>query len=147
MHQYLTFSLDREEYGIDILRVQEIRSTGAITPIPNTPSHLRGVMNLRGTIIPVVDLRAKLGIATAEATDFTAIVVVTVGSKIVGLIVDAVSDVLNIPASDIQAAPDFGGSFDIRFVGGIARANERLVVLLDIERVLGAEDLAAVGTA
>jgi purine-binding chemotaxis protein CheW len=147
MHQYLTFSLDTEEYGIEILRVQEIRSTGAITPIPNMPSYLRGVMNLRGTIIPVVDLRAKLGMAATAATDFTAIVVVTVGTKIVGLIVDAVSDVLDIPASDIQPPPDFGGHVDTRFINALARANERLVLLLDIERVLGAEDLTAVGTA
>jgi purine-binding chemotaxis protein CheW len=144
MHQYLTFNIDTEEYGIDILRVQEIRSSGSITAIPHTPSHLRGVMNLRGTIIPVVDLRAKLGIAAAEATHFTAIVVVTVGAKIVGLIVDAVSDVLDIPPTDIQAPPDFGGHVDTRFIIGLARANERLVVLLDIEHVLGA-DLTAAG--
>lgn len=147
MHQYLTFSLGTEEYGIDILRVQEIKSSGAITPIPNTPSHLQGVMNLRGTIIPVVDLRAKLGMTDAEPSHFTAIVVVTVGAKIMGLIVDAVSDVLSIPRTDIQAPTDFGGHVDTRFISGLARANDRLVVLLDIERVLGAEDLAAVGVA
>jgi purine-binding chemotaxis protein CheW len=147
MHQYLTFSLDTEEYGIDILRVQEIKSSGAITPIPNTPGHLRGVMNLRGTIIPVVDLRARLGMAEAEPSYFTAIVVIAVGAKIVGLIVDSVSDVVSIPPTDVQAPTDFGGHVDTRFISGLARANERLVVLLNIEGLLGAEDLAAVSVA
>lgn len=147
MHQYLTFSLGTEEYGIDILRVQEIKSSAAITPIPNTPSHLQGVMNLRGTIIPVVDLRVKFGMADGEPSHVTAIVVVTVGAKIRGLTVDAVSDVVSIPRTDIQAPTDFGGHVDIRFISGLARANDRLVVLLDIERVLGAEDLVAVGVA
>lgn len=141
--QYLTFTLGQEEYGIEILKVQEIKGYSAITPVPNTPVHVRGVMNLRGTIIPVVDLRAKLGMAEASCTPFTVIVVVKVGPKTMGLVVDAVSDVLNIPTADIQETPDFGAEVDARFISGMAKAGDRLVVLLDIERVLAGETAPA----
>ncbi len=144
--QYLTFTLGHEEYGVEILKVQEIKGCLAITPIPNTPAHIKGVMNLRGTIIPVVDLRQKFGLQAGEANAFTVIIVVKVGPKVMGLIVDGVSDVLNIPIADIQATPDFGAQVDARFISGMAKAGERLVVLLDIDRVLGSEDLVALGT-
>ena len=140
--QYLTFRLRDEEYGVEILKVQEIKGYTAITPVPNTPGYLKGVMNLRGTIVPVVDLRAKFGMEAAEYTAFTVIIVLTVGTKVMGLIVDAVSDVLNIPKTDIQATPDFGAQVDARFISGMAKAGDKLVVLLDIDRVLGG-DVAA----
>jgi purine-binding chemotaxis protein CheW len=145
--QYLTFTLGEEEYGAEILKVQEIKGYSAITPIPNTPSYIKGVMNLRGTIIPVVDLRSKFGMIEAEYTRFTVIIVVMVGTKIVGLVVDAVSDVLNIPLDDIQAAPDFGGQVNTRFINGMAKAGDKLIVLLDIDKVLGTDDLVALGSA
>ncbi len=144
--QYLTFTLGQEEYGVEILKVQEIKGCSAITPIPNTPAYLKGVMNLRGTIIPVVDLRSKFSMAEAEYNQFTVIIVVTVGSKVMGMVVDAVSDVLNIPRTDIQATPDFGAQVDARFINGMAKAGEKLVVLLDIERILGGDELAALGS-
>ncbi len=134
--QYLTFALGAEEYGVEILKVQEIKGYSAITPIPNTPSYVKGVMNLRGSIIPIVDLRAKLSMAEAAYNQFTVIIVVRVGAKTVGVVVDAVSDVLNIPLKDIQPTPDFGSQVDARFISGLAKASERLVVLLDIEKVL-----------
>jgi purine-binding chemotaxis protein CheW len=137
--QYLTFALGGQEYGIDILNVQEIKGYAPITPIPNTPAHVKGVMNLRGTIIPVIDLRTKLGMREAEHGPFTVIVVVRVGAKVVGLIVDTVSDVLNIPESDVQATPDFGKPVDAKFIEGMAKAGDRLVVLLGIEEVLGGD--------
>lgn len=144
-HQYLTFTLGAEEYGLEILKVQEIKGYSQVTPIPNTPPCVRGVMNLRGSIIPVVDLRAKLAMAETAYNQFTVIVVVRVGTKTVGLVVDAVSDVLDIPADDIQATPDFGPQVDARFISGMARAGDKLVVLLDIEKILGAE-VAALGS-
>ncbi len=144
--QYLTFRLGEEEYGVEILKVQEIKGYSAITPIPNTPVYLKGVMNLRGTIVPVVDLRAKFTMAAAQYNQFTVIIVLTVGTKVMGLVVDAVSDVLNIPHTDIQATPDFGAQVDARFISGMAKAGEKLVVLLDIDKVLGGEELAAVGS-
>jgi len=144
--QYLTFALGDEEYGVEILKVQEIRGYSAITPIPNTPPWIKGVMNLRGTIVPVVDLRAKLGMDAAEYNAFTVIIVVTVGRKVMGVVVDAVSDVLNIPRPDIQATPDFGGTVDARFIDGMAKAGDKLVVLLDIETVLGGDAAALTST-
>jgi purine-binding chemotaxis protein CheW len=144
--QYLTFTLGQEEFGVEILKVQEIKGYSAITPIPNTPAYLKGVMNLHGTIIPVVDLRAKFSMAQAEYNQFTVIIVVTVGSKIMGLVVDAVSDVLNIPRTDIQDTPDFGAQVDAEFINGVAKAGEKLVVLLDIDKVLSGEELAALGS-
>jgi purine-binding chemotaxis protein CheW len=144
--QYLTFTLGQEEYGVEILKVQEIKGYSAITPIPNTPAYLKGVMNLRGTIIPVVDLRAKFAMTAAEYNQFTVIIVVTVGRKIMGLVVDAVSDVLNIPRTDIQETPDFGAQVDARFINGMAKAGDKLVVLLDIDKVLSGEELMAIGS-
>jgi purine-binding chemotaxis protein CheW len=137
--QYLTFTLGTEEYGVEILKVQEIKGYSQVTPIPNTPAYVKGVMNLRGSIIPVVDLRSKLSMAETTYNQFTVIIVVRVGAKTVGLVVDAVSDVLNIPSQDVQPAPDFGAQVDARFISGMAKAGEKLVVLLDIEKVLGAE--------
>jgi purine-binding chemotaxis protein CheW len=145
--QYLTFRLAEEEYGVEILKVQEIKGYSAITPIPNTPPYLKGVMNLRGTIVPVVDLRSKFAMDEAEYNQFTVIIVVKVGAKVMGLIVDAVSDVLNIPKVDIQATPDFGSEVDARFINGMAKAGDKLVVLLDIDRVMNAVDDAALGVA
>ena len=145
--QYLTFALGAEEYGVEILKVQEIKGYSAITPIPNTPSYVKGVMNLRGSIIPIVDLRAKLSMPETAYNQFTVIIVVRVGAKTVGVVVDAVSDVLNIPLKDIQPTPDFGSQVYARFISGLAKAGERLVVLLDIEKVLAAEGAALASVA
>ncbi len=142
-NQFLTFALGDEEYGVEILKVQEIRGYSAVTPIPNTPPYIKGVMNLRGTIIPVVDLRAKLAMREAEYNQFTVIIVVNVGTKVMGLVVDGVSDVLNIPRTDIQATPDFGSEVDARFISGMAKAGEKLVALLDIDKVLVGDEIAA----
>jgi purine-binding chemotaxis protein CheW len=133
--QYLTFTLGQEEYGIEILVVQEIRGYAAVTPVPNTPRHVRGVMNLRGTIIPVIDLRRLFGLAEVEYSRFNVIVVVTVGSKVMGVLVDAVSDVLTLPPENIQP-PDFGEAGG-GAVSGLAQAGDKVVLLLDIDRVLG----------
>ena len=146
-NQYLTFALGQEEYGLEILKVQEIKGYSAITPIPNTPPYLKGVMNLRGTIIPVLDLRAKFSLAKTEYNRFTVIIVVLVGTKLVGVIVDAVSDVVHIPSADIQAAPDVVAQIETRFIRGMARAGVKPIVLLDIEKVISDGDFAAVGTA
>jgi purine-binding chemotaxis protein CheW len=141
--QYLTFALGAEEYGVAILNVQEIKGYSTVTPIPNTPPYVKGVMNLRGTIVPVIDLRLRLGMPPGEYGPFTVIVVLAVGTKIVGTIVDAVSDVLTIPAADVQATPSFGSAVDLRFIAGIAHSNDKLVVLLDVDTMLRHDDLAA----
>jgi purine-binding chemotaxis protein CheW len=141
--QYLTFALGDEEYGVAILHVQEIKGYAPVTPIPNTPPWVRGVMNLRGTIVPVIDLRLRLGMPAADYGPFTVIVVLAVSAKVVGAIVDAVSDVLSIPEGQVQQTPDLGVAIDVRFLGGIAQAGEKLVILLDAEALLRHDDLVA----
>src|SRR5258705_4012414 len=139
--QYLTFALGDEEYGVAILNVQEIKGYAPVTPIPNTPDYVRGVMNLRGTIVPVIDLRLRLGMPAAEYGPFTVIVVLAVGAKVVGAIVDAVSDVLTFSEGRVQTTPELGVAADVRFVGGIAQSGEKLVVLLDADAMLRHEEL------
>ena len=141
--QFLTFRLGNEQFGLEILRVQEIKGYSAITPIPNAPSHVKGVMNLRGAVVPVVDLRLKFGMPEVEYTKFTVIILVTVNGKVVGLVVDAVSDVLTLGASDVAAPPIFDASVDTSFMTGLAKAGEALISLLDIDRVVGMVDEAA----
>jgi len=143
--QFLTFMLGGEEYGIQILNVQEIRGFSSITPIPNMPSYIKGVMNLRGAVVPVLDLRAKFSMDLADYNQFTVIIVVTVGSKVLGLIVDAVSDVLNVEKREIEPAPELGAGVDTSFLSGMAKAGEKLVSLLDIEKIVGVDTGAVVG--
>lgn len=138
--QFLTFSLGDELYGVDILRVQEIKGYTTVTKIPNTPPHIKGVLNLRGTIVPIIELRTKFGMPMIDYTMFTVIVVVVVQDKVMGLVVDAVSDVLNIATKDIQPPPEFGQRVDVTFLNGIGKSGDRLVALLDIDRLL--QDLA-----
>lgn len=139
--QFLTFQLGEELYGVDILRVQEIKGYTAVTKIPNTPAHIKGVLNLRGTIVPIVELRTKFGMDTIDYTMFTVIVVVVVREKIMGLVVDAVSDVLNIDKKDIQPAPQFGAKVDVSFLNGIGKSGDKLIALLDMDRLLSDDDL------
>jgi purine-binding chemotaxis protein CheW len=135
-NQFLTFNLGDELYGVDILRVQEIKGYTAVTKMPNTPPHIKGVLNLRGTIVPIVELRTKFGMPTIDYTAFTVIIVVVVRDKVMGLVVDAVSDVLNIDKKDIQVPPQFGVKVDVSFLNGIGKSGDKLVALLDIDRML-----------
>jgi len=135
--QFLTFQLADEEYGLEILRVQEIKGYSKITPLPNTPPEVRGVMNLRGAVVPILDLRTRFHLPNAEYDRFTVIIVVTVGPKVVGLVVDAVSDVLNVAAKEVVPTPDLGAGVDTSYLTGIARSGDRLVSLLNIDRLVG----------
>lgn len=132
--QYLTFRLGDEEYGIEILRVQEIKGFTAVTPIPNTPPEVRGVMNLRGIVVPILDLRIRFGLRETGTTRFTVVVVVNVGERVIGLVVDAVSDVLAVPPEAIEPAPDLGGGSNA--LTGLAKSGDRLVALLDVGRIV-----------
>ena len=138
--QYLTFQLGEELYGVDILRVQEIKGYTTVTKIPNTPPHIKGVLNLRGTIVPIVELRTKFGMPTIDYTMFTVIVVVVVQDRIMGLVVDSVSDVLNISKQDIQAPPEFGAKVDVSVLTGIGKSGDKLVALLNIDRLLSEDE-------
>ncbi len=142
-HQFLTFALGQEEYGVAILKIQEIKGFAAITPLPNAPVCVKGVLNLRGTIVPIVDLRKKFGMPEEVYTNYTVIVVVQVQGQVMGFIVDAVSDVLTVSGTDIQPAPDLPGRVDTSFVDGLAKAGEKLVIILDIDKVLTAGDVLA----
>ena len=133
--QFLTFQLGEELYAVDILHVQEIKGYTAITKIPNTPAHIKGVLNLRGTIVPIFDLRTKFGLPTIDCTAFTVIIVVIVRGKVIGLMVDSVSDVLNIDKKDIQPPPQFGAKVDVSFMNGIGQSGEKLVTLLNVDRL------------
>jgi purine-binding chemotaxis protein CheW len=134
--QFLTFLLDDQEYGLEIFKIREIRGYSPITPIPNLPPHVRGVMNLRGTVLPVIDLRMKFRLPAVECNKFTVIVIATVADKTVGLLVDAVSDVLTVGLDEIREAPDFGATVDTRFINGVFHSRERLTVALNLEELL-----------
>ena len=135
--QLLTFALGAEAFAIDILKVQEIKSWVAITPLPNMPSDLRGVINLRGAVVPVIDLRRRFGMPDVELTKYSVIIVVRVAEKTVGLVVDAVSDVLDVQADQITAPPDVEGAGQAEVLSGLVRSGEKLIALLDVERTVG----------
>lgn len=141
LDQYLTFVLGGEEYGLQILKVQEIRGSSAITPLPNTPPYMKGVMNLRGAVVPIIDLRERLGVRREEDGGRPVIVVVTHGRRVAGLVVDAVSDVLTVAPGERAVIPELGG-VDTHMLDGLARSGERLVLLVNIENVLGGDLLA-----
>ena len=137
--QFLTFTLQNEEYGIEILKVQEIKGFSKITPIPNAPPFVRGVMNLRGTVVPIIDLRARFSMTEKAYDQFTCIVVVNVGDRVVGLVVDTVSDVLNIPTDSIADPPELASGGDASCITGMGKLGERIVMLLDTGKLVGIE--------
>ncbi len=139
--QFLTFTLQNEEYGIEILRVQEIKGFSKVTPIPNAPTFVRGVMNLRGTVVPIIDLRARFSMTEKDYDQFTVIIVVNVGTRVVGLVVDTVSDVLNIPADAIADPPDLATSPETSCITGMGKLGDRIVMLLDTGRLVGTDEL------
>lgn len=141
--QFLTFRVAGEEYGIDILKVQEIKGYTAVTPVPNAPPRIKGVMNLRGTVVPVLDLRAQFGLPPVEYTKFTVIIVVAVRARVLGVVVDAVSDVLDFKPDQLAPPPELGTGVDTTLLTGMAKAGERLVMLLDMDELVGAHALAA----
>jgi purine-binding chemotaxis protein CheW len=142
--EFLTFRLGAEEYGIDILRVQEIRSYEAPTRIANAPPFIKGVVNLRGVIVPIVDLRVKLGCDSAEVNSFTVVIVLNVRGRVVGAVVDSVSDVLELTAEHIKPAPEMNSAVDTRYITGIGSIAERMLILMDIEALMAGADMGLV---
>ena len=139
--KYLTFVLAEEEYGLEILKVREIIGMMDITAVPRTPNHVKGVINLRGKVIPVIDLRQKFGMPEVERTEETCIIVVYVGEMEMGIVVDRVSEVLNIAEGEIEEAPSFGVSANTDFILGMGKANGRVEILLDISKVLAGTEV------
>ena len=145
--KYLTFVLANEEYGLEILKVREIIGMMDITAVPRTPEFVKGVINLRGKVIPVIDLRRKFGLESAEQTEETCIIVVDVGTVEMGIVVDRVSEVLDIAATEIEDAPSFGVDVDTEFILGMGKSEGRVTILLDISKVLSGEELEGIETA
>jgi purine-binding chemotaxis protein CheW len=145
--EYLTFTLGPEEYAIDILKVQEIRGYEAPTTIANAPAFLKGVINLRGTIVPIVDLRIKFNVGAVEYTPFTVVIILNVGSRVVGIVVDSVSDVTTLRSDQIRAAPEFAATVDTRYIVGLGTLGERMLIVVDIERLMLSSEMALVDEA
>jgi purine-binding chemotaxis protein CheW len=142
-NQVLTFTLGEETYGVDILRVQEIRGWSPVTRIPQAPAHVLGVLNLRGSIVPIVDLRMRFSLERAEYTPLTVIIVLSVESAVgrrdFGVVVDGVSDVIDVAASDVKPAPELGSQVSTEFIEGLAAVSGRMVMLLDIDQLIGGD--------
>jgi len=139
--EFLSFTLGDEHYGVDILKVQEIRGYDAVTRVPDAPEYIKGVINLRGTIVPVIDLRLKLRLKEARYDSFTVMIVLNVEDRVVGIVVDSVSDVVPLSAEQIRPTPEFGATVDTRFISGIGTLDERMLILLDIETLLDSAEL------
>jgi purine-binding chemotaxis protein CheW len=142
--EYLTFRLDQEEYGIDILKVQEIRGYEKPTRIANAPEFIKGVVNLRGTIVPIIDMRLKFNCAKAEYNTFTVVIILNLRHRIVGIVVDSVSDVMELAPENIKAAPDIESAIDSSAVLGLGSVGERMLILLDIEKLMSGMDMGLV---
>jgi len=143
--QYLTFMLAGEEYGVEILKVQEIKGWDTVTPIPNTPDHVLGVLNLRGAVVPIVDLRSRFSLDSIVYGPTTVVVVVKMldedQERTVGLVVDAVADVYRLESNEIQPAPDMGGTIHTDFVRGLATVEEKMVILLEVDSLIEFRDV------
>ncbi|MBK7900779.1 MAG: chemotaxis protein CheW [Betaproteobacteria bacterium] len=139
--EFLTFTLGPEEYAIDILKVQEIRGYEAPTLIANAPPFIKGVINLRGIIVPIVDLRIKFNLAQVEYTPFTVVIILNVASRVIGAVVDSVSDVISMTPQQIRPAPDFSASFDTKYILGLATVDNRMLIVTDIAQLMSSRDM------
>lgn len=139
--EVLVFVLGKEEYGVDILKVQEIRGYEKVTPLPSAPDYLKGVVNLRGIIVPVIDLRVKFGMAEPTYDSFTVVVILRIAARVIGIVVDGVSDVIRLAPGEVKAAPQLGSLVDSTFLAGLATQNGRMILLLDIEKFLSSGEL------
>jgi len=147
VQEYLTFTLGPEEYAIDILKVQEIRGYEQPTTIANAPAFIKGVINLRGIIVPIVDLRIKFGVGKAEYTPFTVVIILSISGRVVGIVVDGVSDVTSLRSEQIRPAPEFAATVDTRYINGLGTLGERMLIVVDIERLMLSGEMALVDQA
>ncbi|MCB1915282.1 MAG: chemotaxis protein CheW [Rhodocyclaceae bacterium] len=145
--EFLTFTLGPEEYAIDILKVQEIRGYDTVTAIANAPKFIKGVINLRGTIVPIVDLRIKFGIGEVEYTPFTVVIILNLAERVVGVVVDSVSDVIGMTPEQIRPAPNFSSQVGAAFIRGLGTVDERMLIVVDIERLMLAPEMALIDEA
>ena len=147
LQEYLTFVLGDEEYGIEILKVQEIRGYDVVTRIANTPDFIKGVINLRGHIVPIIDLRIKFKLGKVEYNEFTVVIILNIGNRVVGIVVDGVSDVLTLNAAQVRPVPDLVSDIDNKYLLGLGTLGDRMLILVDIERLMSSQDMALVEAA
>ncbi len=144
VNEFLTFRLGKEEYGIEILKVQEIRGYDSITQIVNAPEFIKGVVNLRGVIVPIIDLRIKFGLGNAEYDQFTVVIILNVADRIMGIVVDGVSDVISLGAEQMRPTPGFGSVIDTEYIMGLGTVDERMLILIDIEKLMSGSDIGLI---
>lgn len=140
-NEFLAFTLGKEEYGIDILKVQEIRGYEPVTRIANTPDYIKGVMNLRGIIVPVVDMRIKFNLGEPSYDQFTVVIILNVAGRVVGVVVDSVSDVTTLSSEQIRSAPEMGAALDTDYIIGLGTLGERMLILVDIDRLMSSAEM------
>jgi len=145
--ELLTFTLGKEEYGIDILKVQEIRGYEAVTTIANAPEFIKGIINLRGIIVPIVDMRIKFNLGNVTYDTTTVVIILNVANRVVGMVVDGVSDVTTLKADQIKPAPEFSSGLDTKFLQGLGTVEERMIILVDIEQLMSSRDMELVEAA
>jgi purine-binding chemotaxis protein CheW len=141
VQEYLTFTLGKEEYAMDILKVQEIRGYDSVTHIANTPDFMKGVINLRGVIVPIIDMRIKFNLDNVVYDEFTVVIIMNVLGRVIGIVVDGVSDVVTLPDDQIKPAPEFGSSINAEYITGIGTENDSMLILVDIEQLMGSDDM------
>lgn len=146
-NEFLAFTLGKEEYGIEILKVQEIRGYDIVTSLANTPEFIKGMINLRGIIVPILDMRIKFHLGSVEYNQFTVVIILNVASRVVGMVVDGVSDVLTLNADQVKPAPEFGSAIDTRYMMGLGMVDERMLILVDIEKLMTSRDMELVNEA
>ena len=140
-HEYLAFTLGKEEYGIDILKVQEIRGYEAVTRVANAPEFIKGVINLRGIIIPVVDMRIKFNLGVPVYDQFTVVIILNIGGRVMGMVVDSVSDVTTLSPEQVKPAPEMGTAFNTEYLVGLGTVEERMLILIDIDKLMSSAEM------
>ena len=145
--ELLTFTLGSEEYGIDILKVQEIRGYDAVTTIANSPAFIKGVINLRGIIVPIVDMRIKFNLGKVDYNQFTVVIILNLANRVMGIVVDGVSDVITLTAEQLKPAPEFGTSLDTQYITGLGTVDDRMIIVIDIEKLMSSRDMELVEAA
>ncbi|WP_353153899.1 chemotaxis protein CheW [Herminiimonas fonticola] len=143
-NEFLAFTLGKEEYGIDILKVQEIRGYEAVTRIANAPEFVKGVVNLRGIIVPIVDMRIKFNLGEPTYDQFTVVIILNIGGRVVGMVVDSVSDVITLSPEQIKPAPEMGTAFNTDYLIGLGTLDERMLILVDIDKLMSSEEMGLI---
>ena len=142
--EFLTFTIGCEEYGIEILKVQEIRSYEAVTTVVNAPDFIKGVVNLRGTIVPIIDMRIKFNLGNVDYNDFTVVIILNVAGRVIGMVVDSVSDVITLTNEQCRPAPQFSIELNTNYITGLGTVDDRMLILMDIEKLMSSPEMGLV---